>query len=371
MTEALNDRLDMHFIFPGDGICTDAYRKAGLHVSVIKAQGNLLDFGQHMVHMPALKKLKMLVLEVLPYSRKIWRYMKENDIKVIHANTTRSLLMGAIVPKFNRARIVWHVRGELSNVGWFNRKIAERLANSIVLVAKSLTTTISHAVRHKSEAIYNFVNDEFTDFAYTGDSAEKTGLEFGIFAAVIPEKGHHHLLDAVSILRDHNLLANVRFHILGDFMERGYEEFVKTKSNHINEVVFHGWVEDPRYWFNRVDCVILPSILKEDFHLNGTVRHLATGEGLPRTILEAMAFGKPVIATKIAGTPEQVLEGETGFIVDPSDPKAMAKAIESFILMDSSQRVEMGKRANDFLSKRFSKKDQSEKFYKLIVKLDE
>jgi glycosyltransferase involved in cell wall biosynthesis len=50
-------------------------------------------------------------------------------------------------------------------------------------------------------------------------------------------------------------------------------------------------------------------------------------EGLPRSVLQAMAAGVPVVATAVDGTPEVVLDGETGLLVPPADPEAAARAV--------------------------------------------
>lgn len=55
------------------------------------------------------------------------------------------------------------------------------------------------------------------------------------------------------------------------------------------------------------------------------------GEGISNTILEAMATGVPVVATRVGGNPELVVEGETGFMVDPGNPEMMAAAIQRYI----------------------------------------
>jgi sugar transferase (PEP-CTERM/EpsH1 system associated) len=55
------------------------------------------------------------------------------------------------------------------------------------------------------------------------------------------------------------------------------------------------------------------------------------GEGISNTILEAMSSGLPVVATRVGGNPELVMEGETGFLVSPADPKAMAESIARYL----------------------------------------
>ena len=76
------------------------------------------------------------------------------------------------------------------------------------------------------------------------------------------------------------------------------------------------------------------------------------GEGIPRAILEAMACGKPVVATRVAGTPEAVRDGETGFLVEVGDYEAMARrAVE--ILRDDELRARLGRNARKLIEKEF------------------
>ena len=66
-------------------------------------------------------------------------------------------------------------------------------------------------------------------------------------------------------------------------------------------------------------------------------------EGLPNVALEAMAARRPVVATAVAGTPELVQEGETGLLVPPGAPDAMAGALAALIA-DPVRRRQMGER---------------------------
>jgi glycosyltransferase involved in cell wall biosynthesis len=69
-------------------------------------------------------------------------------------------------------------------------------------------------------------------------------------------------------------------------------------------------------------------------------------EGLGRVLLEAMAAGRPVVATKVGGVPEVVEDGVTGILVSPSDPKGMAYAIVE-ILDDPERMATMGKQGKE------------------------
>lgn len=86
-----------------------------------------------------------------------------------------------------------------------------------------------------------------------------------------------------------------------------------------------------------LDCFVLPSL----------------AEGISNTILEAMASGLPVIATRVGGNPELVIEGQTGRLVPAGDPEAMAQAIIDFA-RNSEQTRMAGKAGREDVERRFS-----------------
>jgi glycosyltransferase involved in cell wall biosynthesis len=115
------------------------------------------------------------------------------------------------------------------------------------------------------------------------------------------------------------------------------------------EVVFTGDVEDIKAAISALDVLVLPSGQLEPF--SGTV-------------LEGMAFSKPVIGTRIGGTVEQVEDGVTGLLVPPGDPTGMAEAMCR--LVDSpALRERMGKAGR----KRFLEKFEFEPFYANLLGL--
>src|SRR5207249_7917012 len=92
------------------------------------------------------------------------------------------------------------------------------------------------------------------------------------------------------------------------------------------QVWFAGYHPDVLPFYAAMDVVVMPSI---------------AGEGLPRVLLEASCLGKAVIGTDLSGVPELVLDGETGFVVPPGSPEALARRMGE-LLSDTELRGRFG-----------------------------
>ncbi len=103
--------------------------------------------------------------------------------------------------------------------------------------------------------------------------------------------------------------------IVGDGAERTKLEKIAAAENVESCVWFAGSRNDVKDVLNYLDIFVLPSL----------------NEGISNTILEAMASGLPVIATRVGGNPELVEEGSTGLLVPPNNPKQMSNALEAYV----------------------------------------
>lgn len=126
-----------------------------------------------------------------------------------------------------------------------------------------------------------------------------------------PRKGHRVLLDAAARLTRRGV-GVPRLVFIGDGPERPAVEAEAARLG--LGVLFLGYRADAADVLRAADGFILPSIGSED---------------MPLAILDAMALSKPVIATRLAGIPDEVADGETGILVEPGDAHALSSALET------------------------------------------
>jgi colanic acid/amylovoran biosynthesis glycosyltransferase len=141
------------------------------------------------------------------------------------------------------------------------------------------------------------------------------------------QKGHSLLLDAVAQLHKRGL--RFRLVLAGDGELRNVIESLIVFHGLSEEVRITGWISSEQVSTEifKASVVVVPSF----------------AEGLPVVIMEAMALGRPVISTYVAGIPELVVPGETGWLVPAGDVEALAEAMAQAIGSPSGVLNEMGR----------------------------
>jgi len=152
------------------------------------------------------------------------------------------------------------------------------------------------------------------------------------------DKGLTTLLEAVSNFQFS--IFNFKLLVVGDGPEKTRLE-KQTKELDLSDVVeFVGQVpyeETPKY-YQAADVFVLPS---------------EALEGLPMTVIEAMAAGLPVVASKVGGVPEAVIDRETGLLVESGNVQKLSSALTK-LLTDDGLREKMGQRAREVAEEKFS-----------------
>jgi glycosyltransferase involved in cell wall biosynthesis len=157
---------------------------------------------------------------------------------------------------------------------------------------------------HRVQTLRNGIDLE--QFRYSGHSPNGPAV---IVGRLCPEKDHATLLAAVSlVLRD---APDFRLLIAGDGPCKANLKQLSEQLRLTNHVQFLGTIRDVPALLKQARMVVLSSI----------------SEGVSLTLLEAMASGLPVVATRVGGTPEIVADNVNGLLVPPRDPAALAAAL--------------------------------------------
>jgi len=165
-------------------------------------------------------------------------------------------------------------------------------------------------------------------------------------------KGQGVLLEAVAKLVN-DTLPNLQLILVGEGPD---EQMLKSKVQEMgldNNVSFFPFTQEPMYVFERIDILVLSSLYKE---------------GLPNVLLEAMSMKTPVVSSKMAGVPEIVIEGETGYMVEPGKSDQLAEAIYK-MWSDQAAYKKMSENGRKLMEEDFDKDVQFNYFLKYIYQI--
>lgn len=248
----------------------------------------------------------------------------ERGIDLLHAHTPRTALIAGFVAARCKLPWIYHVHSPAardSTRPWINsindwlERWSLRNCTKIITVSRSLRREMLRRGwdRSKLVAIPNGVACQTPIDAQT--RIDNKTWRLGIVALFRPRKGIEVLLQA---LASSKTSAQIELEVIGGFETEEYQAQVIKLVEQLglsSRVHMRGFVKDIPNAMRNLDAMVLPSLF---------------GEGMPMVVLEALAVGVPVIATKVEGTPEVVRDGVEGVLANPQDPESLALAIERF-----------------------------------------
>lgn len=250
----------------------------------------------------------------------------DTDYSCIHAHTPRSAMVAARLAKRLRLPWIYHLHSPAA------RDSSKRFSNFInSAVEKWSLASVSHLIAVsnslKQQAILDGWRSEEVTVVHNGVPAvrpQRTGTPvaggtwvIGMVALMRPRKGLEVALKALQAVRanGHALVLKC----IGPFETVEYEAKIKRLILELgveDGVELVGFTKDIPAELAKLDAMVLPSLY---------------GEGMPMVVLEAMAAGLPVVATKVEGTPEAIEHGKQGLLAEPNDPDSLAHELESLI----------------------------------------
>jgi len=358
----------------------DRLKKEGYNVQVVSSPGkytdelkqagyiiNAVDIGRKIRPIANLKAIFAL-----------YKLIRREKFDIVHVHSPLAAMLGRIAAKMARAPVIIYTahgfyfhenmrKKKRRLVIWMEKILARACTNILLLQSgEDRATAIKEGISLSQNAVWISNGVDINKFK-PGSPDEKLRSSFGIkkedkvvgFAGrIVREKGIEELVMAVGIIKKR--VPSVKLLIAGDTLgsdrDKGTKEKIKNiiaKNNLKGNVIFAGLRNDMPRIYALLDVFVLPS----------------HREGMPRSILEAMASAKPVVATDIRGSREEVARGVTGKIVPVGEVNPLAGAI-SEILLDKKLAVKMGEAGRKRVEAEFNEEmvlDKEIEVYKRLV----
>ena len=315
----LRSRIRVAAIFGITGPLEERYREAGCEV-------HRLRHGQWLAGGGRIRRLRRLSRE----ARATWRFwilFRRLKPRIVYVNTLVSV-SAVVAARALGIPVIWHIRELFEDAGGEMHLPlgGRRVVQFVVQRAPTKVVFISHAVRKNiiggasvphASVIYNPLSADFFERQLTPRQARQLldlpedAFVIGVPGTLRPVKGHQFLLDAAAdVLRRH---SDCHFAISGpvrDEYARGLQRRC-TELGIAQNVHFLGEVKDMPTFYSACDVICVPS----------------RGEPFGRTVIEAFAQQRPVLATRTGGIVESITDGVTGLLVDYGDVHALATGI--------------------------------------------
>lgn len=286
-------------------------------------------------------------------------------IRLIHVHTasyasfTRKSLVVLLAKLFGK-KVILHVHGAEFSLfyqksGFFRKKwIAGTLGQCDCIIALSSQWKQDLlAISPQSDVRVLYNPTVMKDISFEpGLPHQGENVKFLFMGRIGKRKGVYDILESMR----HVNMPNVEIHLYGDGEVEQVQTLVDQKGLQ-NSVKVCGWIDGAHKdtTFRGANVLLLPSY----------------NEGLPISVLEAMAYGLPVLATDVGGIAEAVEEGKNGFLIQPGECKALTDRIER-LASSADLRLQMGQAGYEIAAERFSLPvivDQLESLYDEFTEL--
>jgi glycosyltransferase involved in cell wall biosynthesis len=277
----------------------------------------------------------------LPQLLSLVRHLRRGRPSVVHTYLNTAGVFGLIAA---RLAGVPHVVTSRRDIGIFRSGriraleafLSRRWADRVFCVCEAVARAVRRDERIPEEKLRVLLNGIDVSGVVAGPTAREGPVRFGIVAAINRvEKGHRELVEAAAIVA--RTFASVELHLVGDGPLRPALEARAKELGLSEKAFFHGERRDVLAFLDTIDVLVVPSYT----------------EGISNAALEAMAKGLPVIASGVDGNLETVTDGETGLLVAPRDPEALARGMERYA-RDRDLRVRHGRAGRERLDRLFT-----------------
>ena len=302
--------------------------------------------------LPELKRKIHPVDDLISFIKLI-KLIKKNKFDIVHSHSSKPGFIGRLAAKAAGIKCIVHtVQGfafheRSSKLTIYVVSLLEKLAglagDKVIFVNNKdriVASQMNLIPKYKMTTIYNgidlssFINECPQKITKDLIGFEKKGAIVGMTARLWKQKAPQDFISSIPFIIQE--LPYTMFMVIGDGplqyeLEKLSEELTIRKN-----VIFLGWRNDVKDLLKLLDVFVLPSLW----------------EGLPLSILEAMACSKPVVASNIKGNNELVVHGETGFLVPPENPQKIGERVLE-LLKNKTLAKAMGQKGYQRVKEKF------------------
>ncbi|MFA4934059.1 MAG: glycosyltransferase family 4 protein [Candidatus Omnitrophota bacterium] len=325
---------------------TSEARACGVHVEVISFPKKIASLGRNSVKYDPYH-LVYYCWHVVVLLKRLIRYININQIDLLHPGDNIMRIVGGIAAKITRRPAVCQIMDdfEVNTTSRILRTIILNTMDYVLPVSDKAASFFRKSGKNNEKVItvytgidLGYYNCSMPDSGLCEEFGIKDGvLVIGIVGRLIQLKGHRELFEALAILKQEGVSVFCCL-VVGDGPELNSLKDLAFELGIASEVIFTGFVKSVPAVMKCMDILVAPS-------------HT---EASSRVVLEAGAMQIPVIATKVGGIPEMIVENKTGILVPLGDIQALSRAIK--VLFDENLRKEMGIAASDRIKSLFCNK---------------
>jgi len=320
--------------------------------------------------------IKQLKRDISPFDDiaafiKLYRIFRETGFDVVHTHTAKAGALARLAAFLAGVPVIIHTPHGHNFYGYFNaffsglirtiEKLLSRFTDKImVLTELEKSDHIKYRVANRDKLV--LINQGLDLSGFEPDSKDSISarenlgisgncLVAGFVGRLEPVKGPQYFIKAAKKILEER--EDVRFILTGEgSLRRELEDDVSSWGLR-ERIVFLGWQENVPGVMSAMDMLVLPSL----------------NEAVGIVLIEAQSLGIPVIASDVGGIPEVVKDGQTGLLVRPADPDALAKAMLK-LLDDPALRRAMSGSASAWCRGRFTADamlDKVTRMYKEVI----
>ena len=317
-----------------EGLLADRLREMGVEVVILALGSGMLGKSRNQLA-SALPPPRQLI-GMISHLWRVMRFMRERPFDLVHTTSLKADIIGGLAARLAFRPLLWHIHDRIAEdympgkVVRVFRMLARRMPRFVVVNSEATKETLMPFPEDRMGVVHPGVPEELLETASCDPNA---GLEVpivGIVGRISPTKGQDVFLRAAALVA--RRFPQARFQIVGAplFKHEFYERRVRKLAGELGleSVEFTGFCDDVKERIRRLTVLVHASPIPEPFG---------------QVVVEAMAAGRPVVATEAGGVPEIVIDGDCGYLVPVGDYTTMSEKICA-LLEDPGGASAMGRR---------------------------